>query len=700
MKLPESNISTETDQVLQEQYFGIGNTGMVISILRSKLYEDPIMAICREIGSNARDAHREVGTPNKPIEIHFPTNLDPNYKVKDYGPGISPERMADVFIKFANSTKRQDNSQIGGFGLGGKCGFSYSDVFTIITVCDKIKRTYSAYIDETNCGKLALLNQVATEEPNGTTLSIPVSRKDFDKFIDKTFFCTEFWEPRPIYFGTTRKPSEIKTVLKGTGWSLFRTDNTFNRTFNGAVILMDKIPYSTASLDINEFYNKKTSTLNVLNNNFLIDMNIGEASLSASRDNLQFDDKTIKNLKNKIKTIENEVRQTLQDEISNQKTYLEACEVYSKFGSTINVHNDTNFYTQKFFWNTYEVNTSISVSEKIGATSLVGHYSDHSYGKRDDVLYLNKDSTIYYDDYGLKFMPKDLKTKLLSLHPKKTFQVIFAPKYDVDGKTLLTYDNKFIETITSNKVSSLWEKKKRQPRVVVQDNKIRALKPKNNWDLRLDTTVITSPVVYGVCAKPKVKRITDDIDYIITSAAQYTSLTKLFGDVVFVKSIEEAKKLPAGSMSLREAWDARLLKEKITDKILLTNLQEGIYAQDGRLKFFSDLFKGNDFIEKIEKKVKENVDLVTKHADFYNVMPVFKIEVYGWESFNAPNSYYNSGYNAQRDIPKNHEFYLIIDNIYKEYPMFKFVNIVYVDSTGKQIIKEYIQKIQNSKKAA
>src|SRR3990167_11091337 len=118
IELTESNL--ESQGVLSESMFSISDMGIVFDILRNKLYSNKILAICREISCNARDAHREIGTPNRPIEITIPTNQDKNFRVKDYGVGISPERMNNIFIKYAASTKRNDNSQTGGFGIGAK----------------------------------------------------------------------------------------------------------------------------------------------------------------------------------------------------------------------------------------------------------------------------------------------------------------------------------------------------------------------------------------------------------------------------------------------------------------------------------------------------------------------------------------------------------------------------------------------------
>lgn len=47
----------------------------------------------------------------------------------DYGCGLSQRRVQDVFTTFGASTKRDNNYEIGGFGLGAKSPLAYADTF-------------------------------------------------------------------------------------------------------------------------------------------------------------------------------------------------------------------------------------------------------------------------------------------------------------------------------------------------------------------------------------------------------------------------------------------------------------------------------------------------------------------------------------------------------------------------------------------
>ena len=200
MLLPESNINTESSGVLKSSSFGIGNIGVILNILRTKIYKNPVLAVCREITCNARDAHREVSsltsnptTTDTPIEVYLPNEFESSLKIRDFGPGISPDRMHDIFVNFGSSTKRIDNVQTGGFGLGAKTPFAYGQSFSVETIVDGVKYFYNAYIDESQVGTMDLMKQVPTSEGNGTTIIVPVNQDDFDRFATTIIECTKHW---------------------------------------------------------------------------------------------------------------------------------------------------------------------------------------------------------------------------------------------------------------------------------------------------------------------------------------------------------------------------------------------------------------------------------------------------------------------------------------------------------------------------
>lgn len=335
MKLNETKPHFETSGDMEEQFFSIQDQGMIFDILRNKMYSNPILAICREISCNARDAHREVGTPEVPIHIHLPNNLEPYYKIKDFGPGISPDRMLNIFIKYTASTKREDNIQTGGFGLGAKTPFSYSDSFSIVTNHNGVKYNYGCAIDETKVGKMALLNKSSTSEPNGTEIIIPVKPMDFKAFSDWTEHATRHFDVKPVIKGNTLNFQPIEKIIEGNKWAIAR--NSDWRT--NVKLVIDGIEYPLELEALRKYANSKL--IDSARGNLILYFGIGELSLSASREQVYLDKPTQNKIKDKLEEIIQEIKQKISDKIDAFPDLWQANIFYKK--DLLQAFNNLNF---------------------------------------------------------------------------------------------------------------------------------------------------------------------------------------------------------------------------------------------------------------------------------------------------------------------------------------------------------------------
>ena len=102
------------------QQFDIGDQAMIIEFMSKTIYSNPLKIVVQEYISNARDAHIEIGKGDIPVKVKLPNRFDPTLSFRDFGPGISPDRMKNVFIRYGVSTKRNNNNESGSFGLGAK----------------------------------------------------------------------------------------------------------------------------------------------------------------------------------------------------------------------------------------------------------------------------------------------------------------------------------------------------------------------------------------------------------------------------------------------------------------------------------------------------------------------------------------------------------------------------------------------------
>lgn len=332
MRRTKTHIFTQTSEVEKSLEMGIQekNVGFLLEILRNTMYKNPIAALCREVSCNARDAHREVGTPELPIEITLPTALDPHLKIQDFGPGINPQRVEKVFIWFGSTTKGHDNHQTGGFGLGSKTPFAYGDSFFVEVVHQEKRRHYIAYIDESNKGKFDLMNTESAEGvPNGTTVNIPVKESDFNHFATAIVQSTKHWKVRPILKGRQWEyPEESTLFMAGDDgdWELYEHKEHYYG--NKCKVLIDCIEYEVNGNDLSGLINiddkLHDKIIALLRKDLRLHFNTGKVHLPASRDSIRFDDFTVKNIIKRLIKVAKELDDSAQKKIETLGNIVEA----------------------------------------------------------------------------------------------------------------------------------------------------------------------------------------------------------------------------------------------------------------------------------------------------------------------------------------------------------------------------------------
>lgn len=317
MRLDMGGVTIETGGQVVESEFKIGDPRIILEYLRKSVYSNPKRIICQEIMSNARDAHREVGKDDVAIHVKLPTKLNPNWSCQDFGPGINPTRMREVFIQFGNSTKRgtgvhatDDGTRMtGGYGIGAKVPWAYTDSFTIVTRAVEdglvVERTYVAVIGEDRKNKLMEFENSKRicdqSESTGTTIIVPVKPNDFAYFHQYSIEITEYWNVKPVFTPDSCYQIQPKTIIySGSDWRMYRSKND-NRS---VIALVDGIPYPISYSSIDNVDHKIQS---LFNTELSIDFGVGEMSVALSREILQYDVHTQKVIKDKLHNIVNEI---------------------------------------------------------------------------------------------------------------------------------------------------------------------------------------------------------------------------------------------------------------------------------------------------------------------------------------------------------------------------------------------------------
>jgi len=364
----------ESSGILETKKFNIKSDEqqqMLISLTRENLYKEPLLAFIREIAANARDANREVGFHKVPVKITLPNGFDNSIRIKDCGPGISPERM-DIYLGYGLSTKRDSNLQTGGFGLGAKSPFSYSEEYTISSTTlendKKVKRTYFAVKEGT--GSTNLIDEIVVRDPNektGVEIAVPIKKNDMYRVKDiiKNLFC--YWDVKP-------EISPSKELLINDAPEILIDDPFFSlvskkHNSDSPGILLDGFYYSIdKDIDSLELYNN--DQLYISGASILFKFNTGEIDLAVSRDNVRFSKLTIKAIKERIEYVHQNLRSLIVKNIETSSNYDSAMLLFSKmracFSSYIKYVHIDNVIAElfsKIYWNKVLVNSKIETKD-------------------------------------------------------------------------------------------------------------------------------------------------------------------------------------------------------------------------------------------------------------------------------------------------------------------------------------------------
>ena len=290
--------------------FGISEAdgAHIMGILREGLYSDKILAVLREYGANAWDAHRMVGKETLPIKVTLPTHDNSNLRIRDYGPGLSHDDVFNVYTQYGASTKRGTDVAVGMLGIGSKSGFAYSDSFTIISRHGGTCRLYVASLGDDDTGAISLLAETPCDESDtGVEIIIATEHSDRYEFQEKAVRLFQHFDPRPeinvdlpiLDEERTTLPSGVMTPNEGS-W----------------VALMGCVPYrvNLDQLDAKAIPEAMRSTSGLLK------FGIGEVQVSASREELKYTPATRRSIETKACALVDEFVTDALQQLESGKT--------------------------------------------------------------------------------------------------------------------------------------------------------------------------------------------------------------------------------------------------------------------------------------------------------------------------------------------------------------------------------------------
>lgn len=303
-------------KVLEIERFGDTESGIkagiseeslpfMFELVSKSLYSNPIGSVVREITSNCFDAHIEAGVDD-PVVISKTYNAEEGWSIefKDVGVGLSATRLVKVFMNWFSSTKRHNNEQIGGFGIGSKTPLAYADLFYITSVhaglcydCilhkgeskpelesmygwDEVEEEVeiSEGIFETRVVKYP--RGEPTTERNGTTIKIIMERKDIDTFAKELNYQLAYFDD--VYFNGWHIGNDYD-IYEGNYFK-FRSNMPQGSTELHIVLGKVRYPIDFTKVEVPTGLRKVP---------IAVKFEIGELDPTPSRENIRYNEKTI-----------------------------------------------------------------------------------------------------------------------------------------------------------------------------------------------------------------------------------------------------------------------------------------------------------------------------------------------------------------------------------------------------------------------
>lgn len=334
MKEVRTNVTTtEVYEGAELIQFSIKPSGKAFKTLIDSMYSDKVMAIIRELSTNAYDSHVDSGKKAIPFEVKLPTNLDQTFYVRDFGTGMTHEQVTGLYSTLFDSSKENTNRQVGMLGLGSKSPFSYVDNFSITVWQNGIERVYSAFLREDKTPFITKVAEQPSTEKTGVKVELEAKAVDIRLFEEKASFVYTWFNPVPSFVRCSLNVKSAhleKRLISGNGWYITgdkAADLGVARAKQGCVTYPIN-PNAIPNLPVNIKGILESSTI-------VIDFPIGTIDVAPSREALSYDEMTCRNIVARCNSILGEISKKIEDELKKCTSRLEAATLFSKLKTNL-----------------------------------------------------------------------------------------------------------------------------------------------------------------------------------------------------------------------------------------------------------------------------------------------------------------------------------------------------------------------------
>lgn len=278
--------------------FEIKASAKAFKILSDGLYSNKILAVVRELGCNALDSHNDAGVNDRPIEVTLPRELSNNFSIEDFGLGMTADEVYSLYTTYFSSNKTETNDLVGGFGLGSKSPFSYTDSFNITATKNGERNHFVCFIGEDGVPQVSLLKSEKTGDRNGLKVSLAVNdddRWDFEKTCDRMFSTFPKGSilingKEPDHFTDEYTADEVNDGVYVKDIGRYGESKFFAK--------MGPVLYPISSKYIEEVLVRAFHQPRKFH--YIIEFPIGSLDITGSREELSYDKTTVDNITNRL----------------------------------------------------------------------------------------------------------------------------------------------------------------------------------------------------------------------------------------------------------------------------------------------------------------------------------------------------------------------------------------------------------------
>ena len=322
MKIAQNVAELERGGDLGEEIsYSIEFSDKMARILSKGIYKNVIRAPIRELICNAWDSHRAAGKLHVPVQVHLPSMLEPWFEVRDQGVGLSHEKVLRLFTRYGASDKSHANDDIGGFGLGSKAPFAYTNTFTVSAVWQGVRREYVMFQNAVGKPSVNQMGESPTDACNGVTVRMPVKPDDVNAFrVNAQEVIKWFSDPVDVSGNSKFKLPEIqyREDMTYPTWAMLDDDHAYHYGRGGAQAIMSHVAYPISEDNLDKKFH------NLLRFPLVIRFQNGELEPAVSREELNYDPQTVQVLETRLNQILNQLRDQVNSQIDQAATLWQA----------------------------------------------------------------------------------------------------------------------------------------------------------------------------------------------------------------------------------------------------------------------------------------------------------------------------------------------------------------------------------------